>query len=139
LATSLARESGAKLFIVHVEEPSLVYVGNTYYGVPHPQTSEVAKMLAAVVPPTEDVAYEQKMLTGTPADAIVGFADQTKADLIVLSTHGRTGLSRVLMGSVAEAVVRKASCPVLTVKQPSKAADEKREADDLATSDAVAT
>jgi hypothetical protein len=70
------------------------------------------------------------MLVGTPADAIVRFAEQTKADLIVISTHGRTGLSRVLMGSVAGAVVRKASCPVLTIKEPEKAADEKQKPDE---------
>jgi len=135
LATSLARDSGAKLFIVHVEEPPVVYVGNSYYGVPNPQAEDVSKMLKEVVPPTSDVAYEHKSLTGTPADEIVNFAEQTKADFIVMGTHGRTGLFRVLMGSVAEAVVRKAPCPVLTVKQPMGEAAEEPEADQLAQSE----
>ena len=45
-------------------------------------------------------------------------AKELPADLIVMGTHGRTGLARLLMGSVAEVVVRKAACPVLTVKTP---------------------
>lgn len=53
---------------------------------------------------------------GTPEKAIVRTAAEMRVDLIVMSTHGRTGLRHVLMGSVAEAVVRKALCPVLTVK-----------------------
>ncbi len=52
------------------------------------------------------------------------FAKETEADLIVMGTHGRTGLKRVLLGSVAELVLRKAPCPVLTVKVPQKAAAE---------------
>jgi nucleotide-binding universal stress UspA family protein len=54
--------------------------------------------------------------TGTPASAIVETAVETDADLIVIGTHGRTGLDRLLIGSVAERVVRLAPCPVLTVK-----------------------
>jgi nucleotide-binding universal stress UspA family protein len=53
-----------------------------------------------------------------PAAEIVGVAEQSKADLIVMGTHGRTGLGRFLMGSVAEQVVRRAPCPVVTVRTP---------------------
>jgi len=53
---------------------------------------------------------------GPPADTIVRVAQERGVDLIVMSTHGRTGLQHVLMGSVAEKVVRLAPCPVLTVK-----------------------
>jgi nucleotide-binding universal stress UspA family protein len=53
---------------------------------------------------------------GHPAHAIVEAANQGTYDLIVLGTHGRTGLARVLIGSVAERVVRLAGCPVLTVR-----------------------
>jgi hypothetical protein len=84
-------------------------------------------MLRQIVPPVSDVAYEHKMLTGTPAEGIVRFAEEVQADFIVMGTHGRTGLFRVLMGSVAEAVVRKAPCPVLTVRQPAPETDEKPE------------
>ena len=54
---------------------------------------------------------------GTPAEAIVNFANATGTSLIVMGTHGRTGLAHLLMGSVAEQVVRTAPCPVLTVRQ----------------------
>lgn len=53
---------------------------------------------------------------GSPAHEIVDFADHNRSDLIVIATHGLTGLQRLLMGSVAEQVVSRASCPVLTVK-----------------------
>jgi nucleotide-binding universal stress UspA family protein len=59
---------------------------------------------------------ETRLLEGEPATGIVACAQQESVDIIVIGSHGRTGLSRVLMGSVAEQVVRKASCPVLTVK-----------------------
>jgi len=71
------------------------------------------------VPSDPSVSFEHKLLAGDPAAAIVEAADQENVDLIVLGTHGRTGLTRLLMGSVAENVVRKAKCPVLTVKHPS--------------------
>jgi nucleotide-binding universal stress UspA family protein len=53
---------------------------------------------------------------GSPYAEICGYADDTGIDLIVIGTHGRSGLSHVLLGSVAEKVVRKANCPVLTVR-----------------------
>ena len=62
--------------------------------------------------------YEHRLVTGDPASSIVNLAEMEGADLIVMGTHGRTGFSRLLMGSVAELVVRRAKCPVLTFKQP---------------------
>jgi nucleotide-binding universal stress UspA family protein len=56
-------------------------------------------------------------IVGTPAEAIIEFASATGTSLIVMGTHGRTGLAHLLMGSVAEQVVRTAPCPVLTVRQ----------------------
>jgi universal stress protein A len=53
---------------------------------------------------------------GGPVEAIVAYADEHKVDLIVIATHGRTGLSHVLLGSVAERIVREAPCPVLTIR-----------------------
>ena len=55
---------------------------------------------------------------GRPYVEIVRYARKVSADLIVIGTHGRSGLSHVLLGSVTEKVVRKASCPVLTVRPP---------------------
>ena len=61
-------------------------------------------------------AWEAEVATGPPADTIVRMARERGADLIVMGTHGHTGLRHVLLGSVAEHVVRLAPCPVLTVK-----------------------
>ena len=60
--------------------------------------------------------WEVAVAMGHPADAIIRVAQERSADLIVMSTHGRTGLQHALLGSVAEKVVRLAPCPVLTVK-----------------------
>ena len=62
--------------------------------------------------------WEVEVATGHPAETIVRVARERGADLIVMNTHGRTGLPHVLLGSVAERVVRAAPCPVLTVKRP---------------------
>lgn len=59
---------------------------------------------------------KKTVLVGSPIVEIVRYARENEMDLIVLGTHGRTGLTHVLMGSVAENVVRKAGCPVLTVR-----------------------
>ena len=121
MATSLARDTGATLLIVHVEEPPTAYGGGElYYGLPDPVTEDLRKMLSKVVPTDPAVPYEHHLITGEPAVAVTRFAEDEAVDMIVLGTHGRTGLTRLLMGSVAEAIVRGAKCPVLTYK----AADE---------------
>jgi nucleotide-binding universal stress UspA family protein len=58
---------------------------------------------------------------GSPVEAIVDYAKEQSIDLIVIATHGRTGLSHVLLGSVAERIVREAPCPVLTIRDPRRA------------------
>ena len=62
------------------------------------------------------------VIVGTPAMSIVEYAEGHDIDMIVMGTHGRGGMSHLLMGSVAERVVRTATCPVLTVREPKKAA-----------------
>jgi nucleotide-binding universal stress UspA family protein len=61
---------------------------------------------------------ETIVVKGVPFNEIINAATEINVDLIVIGTHGRTGLSHVMLGSVAEKVVRKASCPVLTVRMP---------------------
>jgi universal stress protein A len=61
---------------------------------------------------------EHVVLTGIPYEEISRFAEEEKIDLIVIGTHGRTGLDRMLFGSTAEQVVRHAPCPVITVRLP---------------------
>ncbi len=125
LATSLARDTGAKLLIAHVEEPPVAYGGGEmYYGIPEPVEEDLRKMLKEVVPTDPNVPYEHHLVTGDPASAIVRLAKDEDVDLIVMGTHGRTGLLRMLMGSVAEAVVRRAPCPVLTFRPKAKNPEE---------------
>lgn len=116
-ATVLARDRGAKLLIVHVQEPPVAYGGGElYYGIEEPNHRDLQRMLQEVLPNDPVVGYEHRLIAGIPAEAIVELAKAEAVDMIVMTTHGRTGLIRMLMGSVAEAVVRKATCPVLTVK-----------------------
>ncbi len=127
LATSLARDNDATLVIAHVEEPPIAYGGGEMYsGLDARSALELKSILEETKPSDPQVRYEHRMLVGDPAGAIVRCADDDNIDLIVLGTHGRSGLTRLVMGSVAEAVVRRASCPVLTVKQTllAAAADE---------------
>jgi nucleotide-binding universal stress UspA family protein len=118
-ATSLARDNKAKLLIVHVQEAPPAYAGGEmYYGIPSPRTADLKEMLVKVKPGDPGVGYDHRLLAGEPAEAILRCAQGEEVDLIVMGTHGRTGFSRFIMGSVAEAVVRAAKCPVLTFKQP---------------------
>ena len=118
-ATGLAKESGATLYIVHVEEPPMAYGGGElYYGIPDPDRQELERMLSKLKPGDESIPYEHRLLIGDPAAEVVKLAETEEIDIIVLGTHGRTGIRRLLMGSVAEAIVRRAPCPVLTYKEP---------------------
>lgn len=118
-ATSLAQGMGAKLIILHVAEPGVFYgMGEMYYGVPEPDESELRAMLAELKPSDSRVKYEHRLAHGSPAAEIVHQAEESGAAMIVMGTHGRSGLGRLLMGSVAEAVLRRSPCPVLTVKCP---------------------
>ena len=120
LATTLAKERGATLLIVHVEEPPAAYgAGEMYYGMPDPVTDDLRKMLDQVGPTDPQVPCQRRLITGDPATAIAHLAQEEGVEWIVMATHGRTGLMRLLMGSVAEAVVRRAPCPVVTLRQPS--------------------
>ena len=121
MAAALARDAGATLVIVHVEEHPTAYGGGEfYYGLPEPVIADLRRMLKEVQPTGLRVPCQHRLITGEPAAAIVRLAEDENVDMIVMGTHGRTGLSRLLMGSVAEAVVRRAKCPVLTYKQPAE-------------------
>jgi nucleotide-binding universal stress UspA family protein len=123
LACSLARDYGARLIVLHVlERPVLTYGGVMTAPPPPPpppsedQRQSVQEQLQWIKPPDPAICVEHLLEEGDPATAILQVAQERGCDLIVMGSHGRTGLGRLLMGSVAEQVVRKASCPVLTVK-----------------------
>ncbi|GIW80871.1 MAG: universal stress protein UspA [Gemmatales bacterium] len=114
LAASLARDHDARLIVVHVMPPPLAY---DEVATPLPYSFYEAKVRDELEGSgIDDVPVAITLVEGDPAGEILRVAEETSADLIVMGTHGRTGLSRALMGSVAETVLRKAGCPVLTVK-----------------------
>jgi nucleotide-binding universal stress UspA family protein len=90
----------------------------------HAQLATLVLRLQARDPRTLEggITIETAVEGGTPADVILAHARSGGFDLIVLGTHGRTGLRRLLVGSVAEAVIRGASCPVVTVHLPASPA-----------------
>jgi universal stress protein A len=82
----------------------------------HDGAENALMQLQDLVPSAFRGAWQVEVAVGHPADTIDRVARERKADLIVMATHGRTGLQHVLLGSVAEKVVRLAPCPVLMVK-----------------------
>jgi len=120
LAASIARHAGAELLVVHVEQASNEYGGEHYHGTANPTTDVLRRELERLAPASSQVPCSYHLLAGKPAKAIVDFASHQNVDLIVMSTHGCTGIASVIVGSVAEEVIRTASCPVLAVKTVSE-------------------
>jgi nucleotide-binding universal stress UspA family protein len=123
LASSLARDYGARLIVLHVFERPLFIHGGVMTAPPEPPPPEeqrhaIREQLQRIKPPDPAVSVEHVLEEGDPATGILQVAQERSCDLIVMGSHGRTGLGRLFMGSVAEKVVRKAPCPVLTVKLP---------------------
>ena len=118
VANSLARSHSARLVVVHVM-PLLHPAGMIPPG-HHPKRdySAMRKEILHLEPLDEAVQRKPKVLEGEPAPNILQFAKEIEADLIIMGTHGKTGLKHLLYGSVAEEVVRKAACPVLTIRTP---------------------
>jgi nucleotide-binding universal stress UspA family protein len=125
LALEVAKRQGASLTLLHVcQMPSYEFMGGGVY-VPSPELTDDIRQdaLAALEKARQrldgqGVAIECRVLTGTPGPDIVAFARQFGHELIVVGTHGRRGLRRLLLGSVAETVVRNADVPVLTARAP---------------------
>jgi nucleotide-binding universal stress UspA family protein len=118
LACALARDYHATVILLHANLPYLAY-GEGFVVPPlMDEKEDLAAKLKALGAKAPNVAMEQHLVEGDPAHEILRIAREAGCDLIVMGTHGSTGLTRLLMGSVAEQVVRKAPCPVLTVKTP---------------------
>lgn len=123
VACALARDYGARIVLLHVAP--LAVIGGPEL-MPSPQTIPDLTALKAsheagllkVQPTDPNIHVDRYVIFGDPATEILQLAQDTSCDLVVMGTHGRTGLSRILMGSVAETVIRKATCPVLVVKLP---------------------
>ena len=119
LAGSVARDYGARLLVLHVATPPpLVSPGELERVLERPAgyRGELEKKLRQLRWPDASVTIDYRLEVGEPVAEILRICRECNSDLIVMGTHGRTGMSRLLMGSVAEEVLRKASCPVMTVK-----------------------
>jgi nucleotide-binding universal stress UspA family protein len=121
VACALARDDRARLVVLHVERPPVATLGGIAGVPPLPPEYGRETLLRELqrIQPTEcPLTVEHRLEYGEPADVILAMADELDAGLMVMGTHGRTGLRRLLLGSVAEKVVRAAPCPVLTVRVP---------------------
>jgi nucleotide-binding universal stress UspA family protein len=122
LACDIAEDYRARLIVLHVWPPPPVAVPGELLAVHQPTAEycspEIKRALYRLRPADPSVLVEHRLEEGDPATVILQSAESSKADLIVVGTHGRTGLNRILMGSVAEEIVRHATCPVISVKTP---------------------
>jgi len=119
LARQLALEGGAQILLMHVIPPNIVVPDPPWYqglfAVDEPAVKgELERIAGAHLRDVSSVQFVIKR--GDPADKINQAARELDADLIVMATHGRRGMSRFFMGSVAEKVVREAPCMVLTIR-----------------------
>jgi nucleotide-binding universal stress UspA family protein len=119
LAGALARDHGARLLVLHVATPPpLVTPGELDRALDQADglRANLELQLRRVYRAAPPVRLDYSVVHGDPAAEIVRLAQAAACDLVVTGTHGRTGLERLLMGSVAENVVRRAPCPVVTVR-----------------------
>ncbi len=127
MAAALARDGGGRLLVLHVAEPPpLVRRGELARVLQEPggYRRELEDWLRRFRPADLEGRIDYRIEEGTPAEEILHRAEEGPCDLIVVGTHGRTGLGRLLLGSVAEQVVRRAPCPVLTVRLPAEPSPE---------------
>jgi len=124
-AVEIARHLGSSIILVHVL-PLIVALGE----VPPPvalyedqEKDAQAKLADIAKQKLGGLKYETHVYTGDVIASILAAQAKHQPDLLVMATHGRRGLARMFLGSVTEAVVRKATCPVLTVREEIPAAD----------------
>jgi nucleotide-binding universal stress UspA family protein len=125
-AAAFAEKFNAELYLLHVVQDLALFVPEAVSA--SPPIAPPVEQLTAAVREALDRLIETHQLRrfpvhaevreGSPFYEIIRFARETDIDLIIMGTHGHTGLVHVLLGSVAEKVVRKAPCPVLTVRHP---------------------
>jgi nucleotide-binding universal stress UspA family protein len=118
VACGLARDYGARLLVLHVAEIPITGSEVELLVLSAASNPALRQKLELLRPRDPRIPVEHRLIEGNPAEEIVRAARETKSDVIVLGTHGRRGVRRLVMGSVAEQVLRKAPCPVVTVKGP---------------------
>jgi nucleotide-binding universal stress UspA family protein len=115
LACALARDYAARLHVVHVVAPPVVYGEGMVFVTSEKSKEELLRKLKDLQASEPQLDIDYHLREGESFLEILDVAKRLKSDLIVMGTHGWTGLTRLLMGSVAEQVMRKALCPVLTI------------------------
>jgi nucleotide-binding universal stress UspA family protein len=122
VACSLAQPE-SRLVLLHVIEPSLVFSelgAPSWISADGPELrASIENQLREFYVPDRAIEIEYRAAEGSAAESIIRAGDEIGSDLIVLATHGRSGLERLLIGSVAESVLRKATRPVLALRTPS--------------------
>lgn len=123
-AIEFAEKYQAKLYLVHVLDIRLYDINDPdLYNVNIIDEETIRKLRERLLKSVNEdtkgrISVEALVIQGVPFAEIIKASKEYKIDLIVLGTHGRTGISHAIMGSVAEKVVRKAPCPVLTIRHP---------------------
>jgi len=123
-AVEMAKSNRADLMLVHVVTPFVPVAGDAYVSpkvyadIEASANAYARKQLEALAAKAKKsgVRASALVLEGVPAERIAQIARSKRADLVVLGTHGRTGLARMFLGSVASRVISLATCPVLTVR-----------------------
>ncbi len=121
-AVSFAMKNEAKLYLLHIIDIRSFdeSIDTMAAQIPNDETIKQLKTKLLECIPEEirsDMQLEALVVQGIPFAEIISIAKTNKVDMIVMGTHGRTGLAHIMIGSVSEKVVRKAHCPVLTVRQ----------------------
>jgi len=124
VACALARDYGARLVVLHAAEtPTVAFAEGFIPPDPEEPIRAARQEFEQLEIPATGTPIERRFEIGDATEMILQAAHEVQADLIVMGTHGRTGLRRLLMGSVAEQIVRRATCPVLTMTAPFVAAE----------------
>lgn len=124
-ACDLVRENGGKLYVLHVIPPPSPFVISApllLERVGHfarIQLDEIARESLG------EVDHDLLLRAGRPAEEILAAANEFETHMVVMATHGRTGVSRFFLGSIAETVIRESPCPVLTIRQWAKSASRR--------------
>lgn len=119
-AFDLAEQYGATIHVLHVVDESLRALVDGFTGAEGELESRGRDAVERIerMAASHEVDVVTAIEEGDPAETILAYADEIGADLVVAGTHGRSGVERRLMGSVSERIVRRATCPVLTVGLP---------------------
>ncbi|HLI82215.1 MAG TPA: universal stress protein [Candidatus Binataceae bacterium] len=119
MAREIAEANRGNVIFFHVVPMAVEAMGQPLMVEPLTGAEEDARLrLEHLATESHALSYEIQVLTGDPAASIIAAARENGADLIVMATHGRTGLSHFILGSVAERVVRESTVPVITVRAP---------------------